>query len=88
MSTQTRHPWRTTVRSIFQGGIALAAGAPVIYSAAFNHSPEQATGAAATTLAVAAAVTRVMALPAVDNFLKKYVPFLASEPNVKVIVQH
>ena len=69
--TQTRHPWRTTVRTVLQLGLPLLAFAPEIYQAATAHDPTLATGLAAGTLAVAAGVTRVMALPVVDEFLTK-----------------
>jgi hypothetical protein len=79
-STQQLHPWRTVVRSVFQFVVALSAAAPLIYTAIFNASAESATGAGAVALGVFAAITRVMALPVVDEILKKFIPFLASEP--------
>lgn len=79
-STQQLHPWRTVVRSVFQFIVAVAAAAPLIYVAVTNASPEAATGAAAVALAVSGAITRVMALPVVDEILKKFIPILASEP--------
>ena len=82
-STQIARPWRTTVRSVFQGLVAFAAVAPMIYAAAFAHDPALATGWAATGLGVAAAVTRIMAMPQVDEFLKKFIPFLATQPKPK-----
>lgn len=62
MSAQVKR----TIRTIVQTGIALAAGLPLIL---------QASGATATTggvvlaLAVAGAVTRIMALPVVESIL-------------------
>ncbi|SDT42488.1 hypothetical protein SAMN04489743_2856 [Pseudarthrobacter equi] len=79
-STQQLYPWRTVARSIFQFVVAVAAAAPLIYVAIFSASPEAATGAAAVALAVSGAITRVMALPVVDELLKRFAPFLASEP--------
>jgi hypothetical protein len=79
-ATQVRRPWRSTVRTIFQAVVAAAAAAPGVYSAATHHNADAATGWAAGGLAVAAAVTRVMALPAVETFLQRFVPFLAAEP--------
>ncbi|HEV7950613.1 MAG TPA: hypothetical protein VGP24_12675 [Glaciihabitans sp.] len=79
-STQQLHPWRTTVRSLFQFIVAAASAAPLIFTAITQHSPEAATGAGATALIVAGSITRVMALPVVDEMLKKFLPFLASEP--------
>lgn len=78
--TQVARPWRTTVRTTFQGIVAAAAVAAPVYAAATNHDPAAATGWAATGLAVAAGVTRVMALPAVEGFLARFAPFLAAQP--------
>lgn len=78
--TQVRRPWRATARTAFQALVALAVSAPLIYQAATGQDPGQATGAAAAGLAVCAAVARVMALPAVEGFLRRFVPFLAAEP--------
>ena len=77
-TTQSLHPWRATVRTVFAVVIALAALAPAIYSAATTQSPELATGAAAGALAVAAAITRIMALPGVEAFLQRFIPWLAA----------
>jgi hypothetical protein len=67
--TQTRHPWRTTARTVIQAGVAIAAGLPVLYAAASQHNTAEATGGVAVVLGVAAAVTRVMASPTVDRWL-------------------
>lgn len=78
--TQMRYPWRSTVRTIFQALVALAALAPLVAAAV-----EEATGYdldgvpfVVVVLAFAAAVARVMALPAVEMFLRRFVPFLAA----------
>lgn len=70
-TTQTRYPWRATVRTVlaFVGGAAAAA--PVLYTAVTNESPEAATGAGLTALAVSAAITRVMAVPFVNEWLTR-----------------
>lgn len=78
VTTQSRHPWRATVRTILAIVIALAAMAPAVYTAATIQSPELATGAAATALTLAAAITRIMALPVVEAFLQRFVPWLAA----------
>ena len=79
-STQIVRPWRTTIRTLFQGIVAAAAVAAPVYEAAVHQDAAAATGWTATGLAVAAGVTRVMALPVVDNFLARFVPFLATQP--------
>lgn len=79
-STQQKYPWRTMVRGIVQFVVAISAAAPVIYLAITNESDATATGAAAVALGVFAAITRLMAVPAFDEILKRFVPWLASEP--------
>jgi len=79
-STQVQNPVRTVIRTIFQLVVALAAAAPLLYVAIAQQEPELATGAAGIVIAVSAAITRVMALPVVDELLQTYVPWLASEP--------
>ncbi len=76
-ATQTAYPWRATARTVFQAVIALLAAAPVLLATA---GVDGSVGAAATFLAVSGAVTRLMALPAVDDFLTRFVPWLAAQP--------
>lgn len=78
VTTQSQHPWRATVRTILAVIVALAAMAPAIYTAATQGSPEAATGAAALALGIAAAITRIMALPGVESFLQRFLPWLAA----------
>lgn len=78
--TQVRRPWRSTVRTVFQAVVAGAAVAPSVYEAATHHNPEAATGWAAGGLFIAGAITRVMALPKVEELLQRFVPFLAAQP--------
>lgn len=80
--TQVRRPWRATVRTVFQALVSLAALAPLLAVAV-----EEATGYdldgipfVVAVLAFSAAVTRVMAIPAVERFLRRFIPFLATEP--------
>lgn len=74
--TQVEHPWRAVIRTAFAVLVALAAGAPLLYTAATQQSVEAATGAVGTVLAVSAAITRVMATPFVDTFIRTYLPWL------------
>lgn len=73
--TQSEFPWRTTVRTVFQALIALAAAAPLLVATA---GFDAGAGGVAVFLAVSAAVTRVMALPVVEGFLQRFVPWLAA----------
>jgi hypothetical protein len=77
-TTQVRAPWRTVVRTVFQAAVSLAALAPFAVEAVTDGDTAQQTGAVAAFLAVSAAITRLMAVPAVEQFLRTYVPFLAA----------
>lgn len=70
-TSQTKYPWRATARTAlaFITGAALAA--PVLYTAVTNESPEQATGAGLAALAVSAGITRIMAVPFVNEWLTR-----------------
>lgn len=80
-TSQTKYPWRATARTglAFITGAALSA--PVLYTAVTNESPEQATGAGLIALSVSAAITRVMAVPFVNEWLTKI--GLGAEPKTK-----
>lgn len=76
-TTQGRHPWHATVRTVFAVVVALASLVPYIIAAG-NIDPEaywvvQVAG-------VAGAITRIMALPQVEEFLRQFLPFLAADP--------
>jgi hypothetical protein len=66
---------RRTIRTVVQTVLALAAGLPLIVTAA--GIPETAAGVG-VALAVAGGITRVMALPVVENLLPAW---LRSAPN-------
>jgi predicted phage tail protein len=80
--TQVKRPWRTTARTVFQGIVGAAAMAAPVYEAATHHDAAAATGWAATGLAISAGVTRVMAVPMVNDWLARFLPFLAAQPKV------
>ena len=76
-TTQTAYPWRATLRTVFQALVGLAVAWPVIVEAiGLDTTWAWVSG----SLAVAAAVTRVMALPAVDAWLSRFLPWLAAAP--------
>jgi hypothetical protein len=77
--TQVRRPWRTVVRTVFQGIVGFAPLAPVIYQAATNQNPQLATGAVAVGLSISGGIARVMALPGVNNFINKHAKWLAAD---------
>lgn len=76
--TQVRRPWRATARTLFQALVALCVLFPVLV----DQTGLEAEDAPwlAIPLAVAAAVTRIMALPQVNDFLARFIPFLAAAP--------
>jgi len=74
--TQERHPNRATARTVFQMLLALAVLWPLIVGAAGLPEWTWIGG----SLALAAGVTRVMALPGVEAFLRSYLPFLSAAP--------
>lgn len=74
--TQVKHPTRATFRTIFQGVIAAAAVLPLVLTTA-GIPP---VGLAGILIGVAGAITRIMAIPAVEDFLENYIPFLAAKP--------
>lgn len=75
-TTQTRHPWRATARTVFAGVVAGASLLPELL--AETHTGGTVLGAQA--LAVAGAVTRVLAIPGVNGWLERFLPFLAAAP--------
>lgn len=81
LTSQTVFPWRATVRTVVQVVVALAALAPLVFAQA-GVTPAEATGWAAAILGVSATVTRVMALPEVEAFLRVWAPWLAAHGDV------
>ena len=77
-TSQTKYPWRATARTALAFITGAALSAPVLYTAVTNESPEAATGAGLMALTISAAVTRVMAVPFVNEWLGKL--GLSAEP--------
>ena len=73
--TQMKHPWRATIRTSFQVGVALATLIPYVVTEA--HIPV--TAGVAQVVAAAAVITRVMALPSVAEFTKTCAPWLTPD---------
>lgn len=70
-TTQTRYPWRATLRTAMAFVTGAAMAAPVLYTAVTSESPEAATGAGLIALTVSAAITRLMAVPFVNEWLTR-----------------
>lgn len=82
LPTQVRRPWRATVRTVFAALVSLAALAPLIVAGIEEATGYDVKGVpfVVVTLAACAAVTRVMAIPGVEAWLKRFLPFLAAAP--------
>lgn len=75
--TQARHPWRATVRTIVAAVVGLALLGPLVAAELGVQSVPWAAG----VLAVIGAVTRVLAIPGVEAWMRQYVPWLSAEPS-------
>lgn len=73
--TQVRRPWRSTVRAVVVAVVALLPLLPDIAEALGIET----VPVVASILAIVAAVQRVLALPAVDHWLSRYVGLGAQE---------
>ncbi|MHA7275377.1 hypothetical protein ACX80O_02420 [Arthrobacter sp. Hz1] len=83
--TQQDHPWRATARTMFAAIVAGAVLGPPIFTAITMGNPEGATGYAAIALGICGAITRIMAIPGVNHFLERFLPFLAAAPKPDVV---
>jgi hypothetical protein len=77
-TTQVAAPWKATVRTVVQIVPAIAVLTPAVLSAVANGDPATLGPWAVVALSVSGAVTRVMALPAVESFLRRFLPWLAA----------
>ena len=69
--TQVEHPWKATARTVLQVLVALASLIPLVVAGVYQDA--NAIPAAVTqVLVVATAVTRVMAIPQVNDFLAMF----------------
>lgn len=72
--TQVEYPWKATVRTVFAVTVAVLTLIPVVAVTAGISTQF----AVVQVVAVAGAITRVLALPQVNDFLKTFVPWLAA----------
>jgi hypothetical protein len=78
-ATQQRRPWRATLRTILQVGIPALLGLPLVFEILVEELggslPPRVTGylvaAGAFVTALAAVLARIMAIPAVELFLRR-----------------
>lgn len=72
--TQVAHPWRSVTRTIVQALLGLAVILPVIVT----ELGVETIPWVAAVVTVSGAVTRIMTHPAVETWLARYLPFLAT----------
>lgn len=77
-TTQQQHPWRATARTVLAVIAGLAVVTPEVLDAISDGDPSTLGPWAAGALVVSGAVTRVLALPAVEGFLRRFAPWLAA----------
>lgn len=80
-TTQEQYPWKAVARTVLQLAIGLAASAPLVAAAITGDSAEAAGGALAVFLTVSASITRLMAVPYVNEILQRI--GLGTEPKPK-----
>lgn len=78
--TQTRHPWRATLRTAAAVAIALAPVLPELV----DKLGLPAYGWSGVVVGIAATATRIMAIPTINNLLRTVLPFLATDPKVEL----
>lgn len=74
-TTQEQHPLRSSIRTAFQVGVALASLIPYVVT----EADIPAAGWVGQVVGVSMGITRVMALPRVNDFLRRHVPLLAPD---------
>ena len=70
--TQVRYPWRTVARTVVQILPALAIAVPLVVAAIEGDHPGALGPIGVGAVAVSAAITRVMAVPAVNDLLSRF----------------
>lgn len=74
--SQVRRPWRTTVRTV----LAATAGLVPLLPDIARELDVDTVPAVASVLAIIAAMTRIFAIPEVDAWMDRWVPWLAADP--------
>lgn len=69
---------RRTIRTVVQVVVGLAAALPLVVATSGLGDVEALAPYVGAALVVAGAITRVMALPVVESFLARYVPWLSA----------
>lgn len=74
--TQVEHSWKATIRTAFQVILALAVIAPLVVPAVGLSTT---VGVGAIVVAASAAIAKVMAIPGVNDFVDRFVPWLRAQ---------
>lgn len=74
-TTQGRQPWRAVIRTTFAAVIGLLPVLPLIAASAHIDT----VPAVAAILTATAAVTRILAIPEMEDWLRTFVPWLAAD---------
>jgi hypothetical protein len=77
-TSQVRSPWKTVLRTTVQVVPALALLVDPVLDAVANGDGSTLGPWAVGALAVSGAITRVMAVPGVEEFFRRYLPWLAA----------
>lgn len=75
-STQSKHPTRAVIRTVLAATVALLPILPTLVEKLGVGTVPWVAG----ILAVAGAITRILAMPDVENWLHEYVPWLSAQP--------
>lgn len=82
--TQVRRPWRTVARTIFQAAVGFASmWALIVQTLGLDESWQWVSA----SLAVTGAITRLMAVPAVNVWLARFLPFLAPDDPKRILAE-
>ncbi len=78
LPTQVRRPWRAVARTIFSAIVAFGPLVPFIPDIVRASGAEQ-TAFGTAALALHGLVTRLMAIKAVNEWFRRFVPFLSAQ---------
>jgi hypothetical protein len=81
MTTQARNPWAAVRRTLLALAGFIVVMAPVVPDIVHAIGWNVAIPWVATALVVAGAITRVLAIPAVEQWLRSHIPTLAAARN-------
>ena len=83
-ASQSKYPWRATIRTLFAFLVGVGPLLPAIVAAADDAGVPGAAGVSAGALAVTGVVTRVLAIPGVNDLLQRSgaLAWLAAEPRI------